>query len=163
MASIILISDNGAGFVTGQTNMNNINIKNNIFFAKTATQKTFWIYAKIAPVLPPKLNSDSSYFSRPIDNNGSSLLTNFNDQAGQVITRTLANWQPYSGEDAHSGTTPKAITNVSDLRFEYNATSSPCNNTVRCKLCRHQKCFLPGYDNSCTFHISSSYKKRCSH
>ena len=79
MAPIILYSDSAGGFVPGRTNMDSIEMKNNIFFAKTSTQKTFWIYAKTLPVLPPHLNADTNYYARPIDGNGPSLLTNYNN------------------------------------------------------------------------------------
>ena len=37
-----------------------------------------------------------------------------------VFGYTLAQWQPYAGFDAHSHKSPKAVTTVNDLRFEYH-------------------------------------------
>jgi parallel beta-helix repeat protein len=122
MASIVLISDKRAGFVTGRTNMDNIEIENNIFFAKTATQKTFWIYAKILPVSPPHLKSDSNYYVSPVDGKGTSILINYNNQ--NVTNRTLQMWQTYSGQDARSKVAPKNIVDA-DSKFVYNPGSSP--------------------------------------
>ena len=36
----------------------------------------------------------------------------------------VTGWQNYSGQDANSQGSPKSITDLNDLRFEYNATSS---------------------------------------
>jgi hypothetical protein len=38
--------------------------------------------------------------------------------------RTVAQWQSFSGMDKNSKASPKTITSLSSLRFEYNATSS---------------------------------------
>ena len=124
MASILLMSDTKAGSVSGYTNMSNVVIKNNIFFAKTNGQMTLWLYPLVLPIIPPALVSDSNYFARPIDN-GTCILTNYQPSGGtqQFATRTLPNWQSYSVVDAHSKGASKAITDTNDLRFEYNATS----------------------------------------
>jgi parallel beta-helix repeat protein len=122
MASIILYSDSEAGFVTGKVNMDNIEIKNNVFFAKTATQKTFWIYAKILPESPPHLASDSNYYISSADDKGASILINYNNR--RVSNRTLSMWQTYSGQDARSKVA-LSIPNDADVRFEYNPKSSP--------------------------------------
>ena len=124
MASILLMSDNVAGVISGHTPMDNIVIKNNIFFAKTKKQMTLWLYPLILPIIPPALVSDSNYFARPVDN-GTCILTNYQPKGGtqQFATRTLSNWQSYSLVDAHSKGASKAITDTNDLRFEYNATN----------------------------------------
>lgn len=119
----IYLPSNGLVSVTGHACMDSLEIKNNIFFAQTTGQYTLWLYAKVAPLLPVHLQSDSNYFARPIDNNGSSLLTNFNNTT--VTNMPLTGWRTFSGADIHSATTPVNITNTNQLAFKYNATSSP--------------------------------------
>jgi len=122
MASIFLMEDNYAGGVSGLTIMDNIQLTNNIFFAKTPTQKTLWLYPLILPIVPPDFHSDSNYYARPIDNNGYSILSNYEPQGGtQVLTTMdLPSWQTFCLQEADSKVTQKAITDTNDLRFEYN-------------------------------------------
>jgi parallel beta-helix repeat protein len=126
MASIFLMSDNNAGGVSGLTIMDNIQLKNNIFFAKTSKQKTLWLYPLILPIVPPDFHTDSNYYARPIDNNGYSILSNYQPKGGtQVLTTmNLLSWQTFCFQEVHSKVDPKAITDTNDLRLEYNATSS---------------------------------------
>jgi hypothetical protein len=43
---------------------------------------------------------------------------------------TLSAWTAYSGFDTHSYKSPKVITDVNNLIFEYNATSLPVTKTL---------------------------------
>ena len=131
MASIFFMSDNGKygteSYISGQTNMNNIAMQNNIFFAKTSQQKTLWLYPSILPIVPPNFSADYNYYARPIDNTGKLILSNYQPSSGaqQLTDLNLATWQIFSGgQDIHSNIAPKTITDTNDLRFEYNATSS---------------------------------------
>ena len=104
--------------------MSNITVKNNIFVARTNTSKVIWNNTINTATMPLPFTSDSNYFARPIDDN----LTIQTYLAPTITQRTLAGWQTLNGQDAHSKKSPKTITDVNDLRFEYNATSS--NKTV---------------------------------
>ena len=69
---------------------------------------------------------DSNYYARPIDEN-KILNTNINNASWGYYN--VAQWQTYIQiHDAHSKKSPKTITNVNDLRIEYNATS--VNKTI---------------------------------
>ena len=78
MASTFLMSDNEAGAVPGKTSMNNIEMKRTIFSLQKLPNKKHYGYTpKFYRSVPPHLNSDSNYYARPIDNNGTSILSNY--------------------------------------------------------------------------------------
>jgi hypothetical protein len=138
MASLVMIADsNITTYVAGHTNMDNISLTNNIFFAKFSGQKTLWDYRTCMPLsglIPTNFNSNNNFFARPIvPTNDNSILTNYQAPSNppQLLTlRTLPMWQTYSGQDGSSGTTPLTISNVNQLDFEYNATSAPVVKTL---------------------------------
>ena len=98
---------------TAVTMHNNI-MKNNIFFAKTSIQRAAYIY-KLENVGPAFI-TDSNYYARPIDDN-LTIDTYYN---GVFAYKTLAQVKTATGQEAHSKVSPKTITDVNDLRFEYN-------------------------------------------
>ena len=99
--------------------LRNILMKKNIFISKPASQPIllFSTYTNDINIMG---TADSNYFARPIDDN----LTFLTDPTGtgSRTSRTLAGWQSYTLLDPHSHRSPKSITTVNDLRFEYNAT-----------------------------------------
>lgn len=99
---------------------NELTIKNNIFFARTATQKTGNFYPFKSESMPQPFVSDSNYYARPVDDN-STIQTYFKKELNQ---RSLNNWQTLNGQDQHSKKSPKAVSSPDELRFEYNATLS---------------------------------------
>ncbi len=102
-----------------------LTLKNNISFSKISTQKTSsWetLENNIAS-FGTAASIDNNYYARPIDEN-QTIQTEINDYR-TTTQRTLAGWVAYSAFDVHSKKSPKTITNVNDLRFEYNATTSP--------------------------------------
>jgi len=103
----------------------NVLFKNNIIVSKTATQWT-GSFQSIADDLSSFGTLDSNYWARPI--NDSIVIDNSMNGYTKFAKRTLAQWQAYSLEDAHSKKSPKTITTVNDLRFEYNA--SEANKTI---------------------------------
>lgn len=113
-------SDNASDPITTTTS------KNNIFFSRTATQDIAWFRSGVGGLAELKnfgtpASIDSNYYARPIDDN---LTIKVKENQIFYPNRTLASWVTYSGFDARSNKSPKAITNVNDLRFEYNATNS---------------------------------------
>ena len=95
-----------------------IKMNNNIFFAKTVDQLALFCFA--SPIsdydLPHFGTMDNNYYARPIKDESTILITgNYYNVPG---------WQSYMKQDIHSKGSPKSITNLNDLRFEYNATSS---------------------------------------
>lgn len=115
------------GAIIFQCNANNppftgIKLNNNIFVARTTDQLAFFYYLNSTNKsdITQFGSADNNYFARPIDDDSSILVnTNYFDVKG---------WQSYSAQDAHSKGSPKKITNLNDLRFEYNATTS--NKTI---------------------------------
>ena len=95
-----------------------ITVEGNIFFAKTPQQLSMFAY-------PPKSslddiknfgNAEGNFYAKPIDQ--STAIRVVNTYYG------VSGWQSYSGQDANSHGSPKSITDLNDLKFEYNATSS---------------------------------------
>ena len=93
----------------------NINMKGNIFFARTSDQ----IVVRFSTVSNDIQNfgvADNNYYARPINEPTTLYIPGTNN--------TLSGWRSFSGQDINSKASPKTITNLNDLRFEYNATSS---------------------------------------
>jgi parallel beta-helix repeat protein len=100
-------------------------VKNNISVARTNTQLTGKFDSRYASIDFFDF-CDNNYYARPIDDN-----VTFFVQLNYYTTflrHSLAQWQSYSGFDANSRKSPKSISNINDLRIEYNATSS--NKTI---------------------------------
>jgi len=102
------------GAVTG------ISLQNNIVIAKNNDQNTLYMYFDYNN-LQNFGTANNNYYARPIDDNAS--IYTYQPSTGYV-NRTLASWQSFSGQDANSHTSPVSISNVSNLRFEYNETNS---------------------------------------
>ncbi|MGV8964224.1 MAG: PA14 domain-containing protein [Candidatus Saccharimonadaceae bacterium] len=100
----------------------NVSILNNIFFAKTPTQVTLRMWS-VSNDIAQFGTADNNYYCRPIDDNY--LITKTD---ATTTSLNLAGWQTFTGKDKSSKKSPQSITNVNDLRFEYNATNS--NKTI---------------------------------
>lgn len=105
-----------------------LDVKHNIFVAKTTgtlytpqDQIALWL-ASMTDDLSNYGNIDSNYYARPIDDN---LTIYWTIYGNNDWTYSLDTWQTFSGYDTHSNKSPKTITDVGDMRFEYNATASP--------------------------------------
>lgn len=113
----LFIKNDNAG-----TSITNLDIKNNILFARTATQ-----FALRATTLHNDVKGfgaiDSNYYARPIDDN-LVFFVQSNGEDGRSEYYSLSQWQLYLGQSMHSLKSPKAITSLNDLRFEYNPGSS---------------------------------------
>ena len=114
-----LCYDNKAGFYIQDIGTNPIDnvVTGNYFIAKTNTQRSFTGWASNAVVIAAFTTLDNNYYARPIDN-------------GDVVyiyspgAMTLAEWQTLSSLDASTVGSPKLLTNVSQIYFYYNASSS---------------------------------------
>ena len=95
-------------------------IKNNIFFSKASTQWTLG-FVSVTNDIANFGTADNNYYARPMDDNNS--FTTYQSNTGYV-NRNLAGWQSFTSQDANSRKSYKTITNIGDLRFEYNATMS---------------------------------------
>ena len=65
--------------------------------------------------------ADSNYYARPMDDN---LTFRLSQPALGTIQKSLATWQTFTGQDAHSRKSPIAVTDINDIRFEYNANKA---------------------------------------
>jgi hypothetical protein len=72
--------------------------------------------------------SDSNYFARPIDITTPIQTYEAPLNNNQWQNRSLNNWQAYTGQDANSHISPVSITDINDIRFEFNATK--VNKTI---------------------------------
>jgi hypothetical protein len=98
--------------------ISNITVEGNIFVARTSNQVAFFGYpvgGDVKGILSMETASNN-YYAKPTDPTTAILISRSNF--------TVSAWQAYSGFDANSYPAPKTISNVNDLRFEYNASSS---------------------------------------
>jgi len=97
-----------------------MNIQNNIFVAKTSTQRAVR-FTTYSANISGYGTINNNYYCRPIDDTNVIWVY----QVPTFMTKTLEQWQTYSHQDANSLKSPVAIKDLNDLRFEYNATSNP--------------------------------------
>lgn len=94
-----------------------MNIKNNKFIAKDSTQNSLNFYTTAAESdITIFGTADSNYYARPI-NTSTNISTTYNSST--TVNRTLAQWQTFTSQDAHSLGSPFVAT---EFLFEY-ATS----------------------------------------
>jgi len=97
----------------------NITLKGNKIVSRTASQLV--AYLKLTGVDINQLgNWENNYYCRPLNENGST----FQVLSPATQTTNLEGWQSSSKKDRSSKKSPKTISDLKDLRFEYNATSS---------------------------------------
>ena len=106
-------------------NIYNIVITGNVFVAKAATDFAFELRSALNDIDTWGIVSDNNIFARPIDDTGTLFIGQPNTYTGGLQYKTLAQWQVFSGKDVNSTKSPFAVSLESDLRFEYNETSTP--------------------------------------
>jgi parallel beta-helix repeat protein len=94
-------------------------ITGNIFFAKGATQYSMTFYSPSYSILGFG-TATNNYYARPIQDDDVFRIW---DGTG-ISTKTLAQWQVYSSQDANSHKSPIAVADTSLIDFYYNATAS---------------------------------------
>ena len=99
----------------------NMNIKNNKFVAKETTQLASWGRLNTGHVWTGIGTLDKNWYARPISDVSpiKAMIT-----AWDATAINLSAWKTLTGQDANSQKSPVTISNTSDLRFEYNATST---------------------------------------
>jgi parallel beta-helix repeat protein len=98
----------------------NVKIRNNKLVMTGSTSIGNWSYQTGAGDLLQFGTSDSNVVATPTSDNNAFYTfdgTNYRHQ-------TVAQWQSFCGQDMHSKASPKTVSSISSLRFEYNATSS---------------------------------------
>jgi parallel beta-helix repeat protein len=105
--------------------LRNIQLRNNIFFAKTAKQLTLFGYTGgYDPSDIKQLGSaDYNYYARPLDGSNTINLSS-STVSWPGVNLNLSSWKTYTGLDYNSQAAKKTTTSTSDLRFVYNASSS---------------------------------------
>jgi parallel beta-helix repeat protein len=112
----------GIEFLDGTTSsVANNRLKRNIFFAKTASQYSLVFYTS-SDNITSFGTADSNYYVRPIDDNITFYLR---QPSTGYLYKNLAGWQTFTGQDTHSKKSLKSITDINQLNFQYNASSSP--------------------------------------
>ena len=97
-------------------------ILRNQFIAKNTEQLTFKLGLSAYDDISLYGNSNYNIYARPIDDVSNSIYTS---QSGGVSAyRNLSGWQTYSNQDANSRTSYSTVTNVNDIKFYYNETST---------------------------------------
>jgi hypothetical protein len=99
----------------------NMTVKNNILFARDITERSFF-YLSRADSLSKTAVIDSNYYAKPINNLTPILL--YYPTTGS-LSKTLAQWQSFSSQDANSSISPIAVTDTADIDFYYNASTTP--------------------------------------
>lgn len=105
---------------SGGSNIRNISLRRNTFFAKSATQYSS-VFSSVADDIALFGTADSNYYARPLDDN---LTFSVTQPSTGWQQKTLATWQTFIGQDAHSKKSPISVTDVNDIRFEFNATKA---------------------------------------
>jgi uncharacterized repeat protein (TIGR02059 family) len=100
----------------------NLNVNNNIFFAKTVDQKIM-SFSTITNDISSMGSSDYNCYAKPLDNTyiARTWLNGWNSTA---TYRSLSDWRSLSGKDGNSFISPISLTDVNRIRFEYNSTNS---------------------------------------
>jgi parallel beta-helix repeat protein len=98
----------------------NHSIRRNTFFAKTASQYPW--YSRVSSTDANLFGTaDSNCYARPInDNNVFSI-----QQGVTTVLYNLNSWRAYTNQDINSRKSAKIIADVSEIDFQYNATSIP--------------------------------------
>jgi parallel beta-helix repeat protein len=113
---------NGINFedYTSNGNIRNNSIRRNSFIAKTSTQKVVYVYT-----LDDEVNLfgtfDSNYYARPI---ADSLSFYLRTASISYQYKKLSQWKSLTSQDVHSEKSPVTISDINNIRFEYNPTNT---------------------------------------
>jgi parallel beta-helix repeat protein len=101
--------------------MNNITVQNNIVVAKASGQVA--IHFDPLELVLPTFKSSNNCYARPI-NDTKTVVGYIRTPSFSGLSNTVPEWQTYSGQDANSTKSPQSVSSDSDMRYEYNATST---------------------------------------
>ena len=105
---------------TGSSTVYNNKMNGNIYFAKASTQFALR-FSSATNDISSFGTADNNYYARPIDDN---YVFYTNQPSTGSKNKTLSKWQSFTNQDADSHKSPIAITNINDIRFEYNASKT---------------------------------------
>jgi len=115
----------GASFSMGHDvndAIRNVSINQNIFVLLASVSQGNCSYQTSENSQTNFGSSDDNYICKPIGADDNAWFTAL--RGSSYNHYTLAQWQSMSGFDRNSKKSPKTISNIKDLRFEYNATTS---------------------------------------
>lgn len=100
----------------------NLNISNNIFFARNSSQKIL-AFSTTSNDITSFGSADYNCYAKPVDN--AYIARTWSGGWNSAATNySLSNWQQYTGKDKSSFTSPVVLTDGGRIRFEYNASNS---------------------------------------
>ena len=111
--TVYATESNGALFTMAGTG---VTFKKNIIVTKSSSGLCVGVLG--VPGIASAFTLDSNYYCRPLADNQV-----FVDYSSHLFYN-LASWKTYTGQEVHSQKSPKSVTSIDSLRFEYNATSS---------------------------------------
>ena len=95
-------------------------LRNNIFFAREDDHYAMRFMAPSDNILNFG-SADYNYYARPIKDDD--VIITYDESTGSK-KRTLEEWQYFTSQDANSGKSPITITDIKNIRFEYNASKT---------------------------------------
>jgi hypothetical protein len=98
-------------------------VANNLFVSKQSAQEVLYFFS-VANNVQLLGTFDYNIYARPLDDNVT-LQIQQPDHGGASAMMTLANWQAFSGQDAHAGKSPQAAAAANDIQCYYNNTLGP--------------------------------------
>lgn len=112
-------------YSNGKPTLNNT-MTNNIYFSRTSTQYVLKVTTRdaLSTYTSAMGTFTNNYYARPIDDATSTPFFLISNNNGTFNNWNLTTWKTNTSNDVGSLKSPKTITDVNDLRFEYNATSS---------------------------------------
>jgi uncharacterized repeat protein (TIGR02059 family) len=106
---------------TGIADVNNNTVLNNKFIAKSSTELVAEFRSALNNIPSFLATSNNNYYARPMDDNYA-IYTN--QPSTGAKNRTLVDWQSFTKQDANSHKSPIAVTDINNIRFEFNETKT---------------------------------------
>jgi parallel beta-helix repeat protein len=105
---------------SGNNSVRNVKLRNNKLVMTVSTSIGNWSFQSGAGDVLQFGSSDSNVVAAPLLD-GNAFYT---FDGSTYRHQTVSQWQSYSGQDMHSKASPKTVSSIGSLRFEYNASSS---------------------------------------
>jgi parallel beta-helix repeat protein len=120
--NIAFNNSNGIGFEnwSGVGAIYNNTLNGNIFFAKAVSQLALAFNTTVNEI-PGFGTAGNNYYARPMDDN---YVIYTNQPSTGSKNRTLVDWQSFTKQDANSHKSPIEVTDINNIRFEFNETKT---------------------------------------
>jgi len=100
----------------------NLSITNNTLIGKDVSDDVLAVFLQTA-TMDASVTMNNNYYTRPINEN-LTIAVEIRTPSYSYNHYDLAGWQSLFSKDLNTVKSPKTITDVNDLRFEYNTTTS---------------------------------------